>query len=288
MKRALLAAVIALGGAAALFGEPLTAVRRPIVVSEPVSGRISSVGGDVTIRARISGDVVVWGADVRIEPGGEVDGDVVDFGGTVSAAPGAIRGRLLTPGSLAALYLAEAKSAPWARENPASGRAGASWTTYAGLRLLILALWMLVSSLVLRLGSSGVARAAAALEENPGLSAASGVVGIVFLFLAGVAAFTALPEAARAPAGAAILAAAFAAKVFGMTAVFLLAGQKLSGNRFAPPARPAALALGLAVCGAVSLVPVAGPLLWSAASVAAVGTAVFTRLGSPRFRVSTA
>jgi hypothetical protein len=145
---------------------------------------------------------------------------------------------------------------------------------------------MIASSLVLRLRGSGVARASAAIEERPALAAASGVVGIVFLFLAGVAAFTAFPPAARAPAAALILAAAFGSKLFGMTALFLFTGQKL-GGRFSPAARPGALALGLAICGAVSLVPVAGPILWSAASILAVGAAIFTRLGSPRFRVAT-
>jgi hypothetical protein len=286
VNRALLAAAVVLGAAGGLRAESLTAVRRPIVVSAPVAGRIASIAGDVVIRARVTGDVVVWGADVRVEAGGEVDGDVVDFGGSVSAPPGTIRGRLLTPGSLAALYLAEAQNAPWSRANPASGRGPVPWTTYAGLRLLLLAVWMLASSLVLGVAGSGVARASVALEENPGPCAASGIVGIVFFLLAGVAGFTALPEPARVPAAAAILAAAFASKIFGMTALFLLVGQKLSGNRYAPPRRPASLALGLAVCGAISLVPIVGPLFWSAASVFAVGAAVFTRLGAPRFRVA--
>ena len=264
-----LAALLLLAAAGAASAAPLTTVRRPLVVSTPVPGRVASVGGDV----------IVWGADVRIEPGGSVAGDVVDFGGTVAAPPGAIGGRLLTPGSLAGLYLAEAKRAPWER--------GTAWTTFAGLRLFVLAIWMLLSSLVLRFRSSAVARMARVLEESPGSSAASGVVGVVFLFLAGVAAFTALPGSVRVPAAAAILAAALALKLFGMTALFLFAGQALT-RRFSPAARPAALALGLAVCGAVSLVPVAGPLVWSAASVFAVGAAVYTRLGSPRFRVAAA
>jgi hypothetical protein len=214
-----------------------------------------------------------------------VEGDVVVFGGRVAAPPGAIRGRVLTPGSVAAIYLAEARSAPWSRENPESGRGGVPWRTFAGLRLFLLAFWTAASALVLRFRGSGVARASLVLEENPALAAASGVIGIAFLFLAGVAAFTALPGALRVPAAALILAAAFGAKLFGMTAFFLFAGQKLAG-KFAPAARPAAMTLGLAICGAISLVPVAGPVLWSAASVLAVGAAIFTRLGSPRFRVA--
>jgi hypothetical protein len=137
---------------------------------------------------------------------------------------------------------------------------------------------MVASAIVLRFRGSGVARASLAIEENPALAAAAGVTGIAFLFLAGVAAFTAFPAALRVPAAALILAAAFGAKLFGMTALFLFTGQKLAG-KFAPAARPAALALGLAI---------AGPILWSAASVLAVGAAIFTRMGSPRFRVSAA
>ena len=279
-------AALALAAAAAR-AQSVTSVRSPVLVASPVAGRVVSVGGDVTIRARVSGDVVAWGGDVRIEPGGMVEGDVVDFGGRVAAPPGAVGGRVLTPGSLAAIYLAEAQSAPWSRENPASALGGVRWRTFAGLRLFVLALWMVASAIVLRFRGSGVARASLALEENPALAAAAGVIGIVFLFLAGVAAFTAFPAALRVPAAALILAAAFGAKLFGMTALFLFTGQKLAG-KFAPAARPAALALGLAICGAVSLVPIAGPILWSAASVLAVGAAIFTRMGSPRFRVSAA
>jgi hypothetical protein len=290
VKRAGLGIAFVLAAAAVARADTLTTVRRPVIVSEPVSGRVASIGGDVTIRSRVAGDVIVWGADVRIEPGGFVGGDVVDFGGSVAAPEGAIRGRLLTPGSLGALYLAEAERAPWARENAPWARGArrtVPWTTVAGLRLFVLAMWILLSSIVLRFRSGSVARMAKVFEESPGAAAASGVVGIVFLFLAGIAAFTALPAAARVPAAAAILAAAFALKLFGMTALFLFAGQKLTG-RFSPASRPAALVLGLAVCGAVSLVPVAGPLLWSAASVFAVGAALYTRLGAPRFRVAEA
>jgi hypothetical protein len=46
--------------------------------------------------------------------------------------------------------------------------------------------------------------------------------------------------------------------------------------------------VGFAVLGGISLVPVAGPLLWSAASIVAVGTALLSRFGRPAFRVAIA
>jgi len=270
------AALLAVSSAASAAN--VTSVGRTVVVSAPVSGRVTSIGGDVLVRAPVSGDVVVWGGDVRLEPGAAVEGDVVDLGGTVAGPASSVRGRILTPGSLTAIYLSEARRAPWQTSE-------IGWATLAGLRLFVLALWTLAASVVLRFWSSPVSRAATAFEEGPGLAAASGIVGVVFLFLAAIAALTALPSAARVPAAALIVAAAFALKVFGMTALFVFVGQRLTGwNRAA--SRPGALALGLLVCGAVSLVPVAGPIVWSAASVLSVGAAVSTRFGSPRFRVS--
>jgi len=284
VKRPAIAAAVLAATFAAVLAVPtgalagnLTSVRRPVVVTIPVSGRVTSLGGDVTIRARVAGDVVVWGGDVRVDPGGQVAGNVVVFGGGVAGDTAAIRGRILTPGSLTAVYLSEARRPPWRSTD-------LPWTTFAGLRLFILALWTLAASLLLRFWSREVSRAAAVFEESPGLAAASGIVGVVFLFLAAIAALTALPGGVRLPAAAVLIAAALAMKVFGMTALFIFVGRRLSGwNRAS--SRPAALALGLAVCGAVSLLPVAGPIVWSAASILAVGAALSTRFGSQRFRV---
>jgi hypothetical protein len=53
-----------------------------------------------------------------------------------------------------------------------------------------------------------------------------------------------------------------------------------------PARRPAALASGLAVLGLISLVPFVGPVVWSAASVAAVGIALLSRFGMPRYKIA--
>ncbi len=240
-----------------------------------------SLGGDVDLRARVSGDVVAWGGSIRLAPGSSVGGNLIAFGANVTGDHGAVGGRILTPGSLAELYLSEAKRGPL---HPSSGK---DLATSLGLRLLVLSIWVALSALVLRLWSGPAARAARCFAENPAAAAAAGLAGVVFLLVAGVTAFSAFPSALRVPLAAAILAVAAALKIFGMTAFFLFLGQTI-GRRFSPRNRPAALALGLAVAGLVSLVPFAGPLLWSAASVVSVGAAVYTRFGSPRFRVAVA
>ena len=70
-----------------------------------------------------------------------------------------------------------------------------------------------------------------------------------------------------------------------MGALFLLLGQKLVKS-VAPVKRPAAVAAGLALLGAVSLLPFVGSVVWSAASVVAVGIALTSRFGAPAYRVA--
>lgn len=279
MKRALLLVLVA---ASPAFGEgPVVTVGKPLDVSAPVAGRVISVGGSLKIRSAVQGDVLCWGGDVSFADAGSVAGDLIIFGGTVSGSEGRVHGRLLTPGSLAAIYLAEARQSPW-RPPPASRAA-----TFLGLRLLVLAVWLAAATLVLRIFGSGLARAALCLEESPGAAASAGLLTVVVLFLAGVAAVAGLPSGVGTPVALLILALAAALKVFGMSALFLFVGQKVSG-RLAARRRPGTLTLGLLLAGGISLIPVAGPLLWSAFSVLAVGAAAFTRFGSPRFRVAIA
>jgi len=70
-----------------------------------------------------------------------------------------------------------------------------------------------------------------------------------------------------------------------MGSLFLLLGQKLIGAVSARR-RPTALAAGFALLGGVSLVPLVGPMLWSVASVVAVGVALLSRFGAPRYRIA--
>lgn len=277
MKRGLIAAWL-LGWASLAAAQSITSVRKTLQILRPVPGRVVVAGGEVFVRERISGDLVSWGADVHLEPGGEILGNLIVFGARVDGAATRVRGRVLTPGSLASLYLSEIEETPW------RGVSMKGWAVRSGLRLLVLALWLAAGCLVLRFASSASARAAQCFELHPGFAAISGLLAIVILLVAGVTAMTALPEAMRVPAAASILGAAFVLKLFGMTSFFLFLGERIRGD-YTPARRPASLALGLAVSGAVGLIPVAGPLLWSAVSILAVGVAAFTRLGLPRFRV---
>jgi hypothetical protein len=259
----------------------ITSIRRDVVVSQGVPGRVVAVLADVRIAARVSGDVIVWGGNVSFAPGGSVAGDVVVFGGDVEAPPGAalpVEGRVSTPGSLLRLYLSEMRRAPWEE----TGLVG---SVFSGLHLLALSLWLAVALALLWLFSSPLSRAALSAEEDWSGSLLAGALGVLTIFLAAGAALSLLPSSIAVPLALAFGGVAVVAKVFGMAALFLLLGQKLLKS-VAPSRRPAALAAGFAVLAALSLLPLVGALVWSLASIVAVGVALISRFGSPRFRVA--
>jgi hypothetical protein len=115
----------------------------------------------------------------------------------------------------------------------------------------------------------------------------AGACGVSALFLAAAAALALLPAALSVPVVVLFGVFAVGAKIFGMGALFLLIGQNLRRNSSAA-ARPSALAFGFAALGAVSLIPLVGPVVWSIASIVSVGIALSSRFGTPRFRISVA
>jgi hypothetical protein len=254
----------------------VTTFGRDLVVSTPVEGRVLAAFANVRIEARVAGDVVVWGGDVTFGPGGSVGGNLSVFGGKLRAeTTPPVAGVVSTPGTLLGLYLAEMRRAPW--EMPGSA---AVW----GLRLLGLAAWLGLSLALLYAFGSPFARAAARAEETLSLSGLAGALAVLTLFLAAATLLALVPAPLSVPAVLGVAGLAVAAKVFGMGSLFLLLGQKLLGGVSARQ-RPAALAAGFAVLGGVSLVPLVGPLVWSAASILAVGVAMLSRFGAPRYRV---
>ena len=257
----------------------LTTFGRDLVVARPVAGRVLAAFADVRVEARVAGDVVVWGGSVSFGPVGSVGGNLSVFGGTVRAdGPPPVAGVVSTPGSLLRLYLAEMRRAPW--EAPASA-------TVWGARLLALAAWLAAALALLYALGSPLPRAAARAEAELSTSALAGALSVLTLFLAAAAVLALLPSAISVPVVLAVAAFAVAAKIFGMASLFLLLGQRLLG-RVGARQRPAALAAGFAALGGISLVPLVGPVIWSAASVLAVGVALLSRFGAPRYRVALA
>jgi hypothetical protein len=278
---ALLLALALPSSAAKAVSGSITTVGRDVVVSTATPGRVIAVLASVRVAARVSGDVVVWGGNVSFAPGGSVGGDLLVFGGTIEAPPGGalpVEGRVATPVSLLRVYLDETRRAPWE-----TASAGAS--ILGGLHLVALSAWLAVALALLYFFSSPLSRAAMSAEEDWTGALAAGALGVLTLFLAAGAALSLLPSAVAIPIALASAAVAVAAKVFGMVALFLLLGQKVL-KTFAPARRPAALAAGFVLLGGLSLVPFLGAVVWSAASIVAVGVALMSRFGTPRYKIA--
>ncbi len=255
------------------------AVARDIAISEPV-GRVVAVLSNVRIDSRVSGDVIVWGGDVSFGPSGFVHGNLSVFGGDVRVPAGRImpvRGTVSTPGTLLHLYLAEMRRAPWEESSRA-------WT-FRGLRLIALSAWLAASLTLLYVFGSPFARAAASAESDFSGTLLAGALGVLTLFLAAAAALALLPAPLSVPLAVSFGALAVTAKVFGMGALFLLTGQKLL-KTVSPARRPASLVVGFAVIAGISLFPLVGAFVWSAASIVAVGITFLSRFGAPRLRVA--
>jgi hypothetical protein len=282
VRAALAALAVLISSAAVASPAGISTVGRDVVVNEKVPGRVVAVAADVRIESTVAGDVIVWGGDVSFGPTGSIGGNLFVLGGTVHDAPGRalpVAGTVATPGALLRIYLAEMKRAPW--------EPGALSPVVWGLRLLALSVWLAIATGLLYFFGSPLSRAAERADSNWTAALTAGVLGVLTIFLAAAAALALLPTAVAVPVTLVLGAAAVAAKIFGMGALFLLIGQKLTES-VSPARRPAALAAGFAVLGGLSLLPIAGAIVWSAASVVAVGIAFLSRFGAPRWRISLA
>jgi hypothetical protein len=253
---------------------------RNVLVAQPVEGRVVAVLSNVRIEAPVSGDVIVWGGGVSFGPQGEVRGNLSVFLGEIAASPGRnlpVKGTVSTPGTLLGFYLSEMERAPW----KSSARQG----TLTGLRLIVLSVWLFVALALLYAFGSPFARAAACAESDWSGAVAGGILGILTLFLAAASALAILPASLSVPIALGVAVILVAAKIFGMGALFLLIGQRLT-RKVAPAARPSSLAIGFLLLAAVSLVPLVGEFVWIAASVVAVGITLISRFGTPRYRVA--
>jgi hypothetical protein len=281
--RAAIAALALLVASAAVASPTgISTVGHDVVVNERVPGRVVAVAADVRIEGEVAGDVIVWGGDVSFGPAGSIAGNLFVLGGTVRGVPGRalpVAGTVATPGALLRIYLAEMKRAPW--------EPGALSPVVWGLRLLSLSAWLAIATGLLYFFGSPLSRAVERAESNWTAALTAGALGVLTIFLAAAAALALLPSVVAIPVALVLGGAAVAAKVFGMGALFLLVGQRLTES-VSPARRPAALAVGFAVLGGLSLLPIAGAIVWSAASVAAVGVAFVSRFGAPKWRISLA
>jgi hypothetical protein len=254
----------------------VTALGRSIEVRGDVEGAVVSTFGGVLVTGRVSGPVVAIGGDVVMAGNGRVEGDVLAVGGAVrfdgaASAARSVGGRVRSLGALEAAFLSELRTSPLA--------GAAVSPLLVSFRLFLLLLWLAMALLLLRTAPRALGDAATLVRGRLVLLGALGTSAVLTGLLVSSGFVLALPAKASLALAAAVVTLLYAAKLWGLAALFLAAGRRLlRGARRGSSlfGDPAAVTAGLLALGLPSLVPVFGPLFWALVSVVAIGVAVRT------------
>ncbi|HUP48753.1 MAG TPA: hypothetical protein VNA04_08170 [Thermoanaerobaculia bacterium] len=236
------------------------------VIDSPVTGSVQVFGGSAYINSVVDGEVLVIGGNVIFSGAGRVTGNVIHGGGRVMGGENRVAGRIYPLATIEGAAASLARSA-------------------AVVALLLL--W-LAAAVVLTLAagreirfSSVEVRASALYCFAVGLVAVTSFVltAIVFSYL--------IPYLAGGPLLAALAAFAILTKVYGMVAVFHAVGSLVAGAKTREQLASrkwlrgdlAMVVIGLLILGALRMIPFAGAVIWSAASIFGVGAALATKFG---------
>ncbi|MFI5198546.1 MAG: hypothetical protein ACHQJD_08000 [Thermoanaerobaculia bacterium] len=245
---------------------------REIFLEGELGGSAVLVGGATAIvSGRIRRDLILLGSGATIKRGAVIDGDVLAVGGSLtfeenSSAALSVRGRIRTITALEAAVLSELRTSPLLER--------AISPLVLSFRLFLLFAWLAVSLGLLFLAPRPVLGAA---DEAPGriaFLAALGATAVLTAVFLTAFALSILPARLALVFGVALLAALAAAKIFGLAALFVVLGRRATRGAARGDllfGDPSALAIGLMILGLLSLVPVAGPILWGLASLAGIG-----------------
>ncbi len=252
---------------------------RPARIDGQVEGSLAAVAAPVTLSGTVNRDVIVFGADAVIEGPAQVGGDVLVVGGSIhfvsGATPGAVRGRILTLSALETAFLTELETSPLG--------VSAAPALLTALRLILLTGWLAAALALLLLRPRWIFRAADSLGKRLAVIVLAGLLCVLSALLLASACFLLAPGVPGLLVALLLGSLLFAAKVFGLAAVFLAVGRLLVGRARRGSlffGEPAAMAAGLLALGILSLVPAAGPFIWGVASVAGIGVTVFLMFAS--------
>lgn len=259
--------------AGSLARQQVVALGRDLVVDGRALSDVAAVDGSIRVSGSVAGDVIVLGGAARLEPTAHVEGDVFVLGGTLSALEGArIDGRAVAHPTFSSAWLT-------LLEGPSVGGSSLSSLVVAA-KLALLAAWVLTALLLLSVSGREVRRTSEEVAAEPALCFLAGLTGVLALFLTALffSAFAAV--VVGVPLLVLVVVVALVLKVWGMVAVFHALGsglwRRLGRGRGSPVL---GAVLGLAVLGAMKLVPYAGVWVWTAATLIGIGAALRTKLG---------
>jgi preprotein translocase subunit SecG len=235
-------------------------------VNRPVSGSMFVFGGSANINDVINGDLLVLGGSIVFGGRGRVTGNVIYSGGRVVDGEGRIGGR------------------SWALSS-VEGAAASLQKTAVIVSLLF---FWIIGAVLLTLASAREVRASSVELRASALHCFTlGLVATTSFVLTALVFSYLIPFLIGIPLLAGLGVFAALTKIYGMVAVFhamgtIIAGyrtrEQLAGRKWLRGDLAMVLA-GIAILGAIRLIPVVGTIVWSLASVFGVGVALATKFG---------
>ncbi len=265
----------------------VVALAKSFFLEGELDGSAVLVGGPgASVAGHIRRDLILLGTSAKVRRGARIDGDVLALGGSLTfeenppaSSSDATRssgwshpqvgGRVRTISALEAAVVSELET------SPASSLA--RWPFLLSFRLLLLFLWLVVTLVLLYAAPRALSDSARGIPGRSAFLGALGATAVLTAAFGGALALSVLPARVALLGGALALAALVAAKAWGLAALFLALGRRMNARAARGTALfgdPAAAALGLLALGALSLLPVVGPLLWGAASLVGIGVSV--------------
>lgn len=235
-----------------------------------------SFGGPVEVDGEVSGDAVAFGGDVHVSAGGRVLGDAVSFGGKVEVDPGGVvlgdrvafagTPEEMQVGGPAAVTSSLAGPLQWAE----------SWLKDQVRRLVLLLSLAGAGVLILGLFPDRVRRISGSLEIHPFKYSIAGLLlsfaGITAVALFGITLI-------GLPVSGLLLVLMAMGWLLGFVALCQTMGDILpfsSRNK----ARIVSFLAGIAILGAIGMLPYIGKLILALSLFPCLGAAIATRFGS--------
>lgn len=239
---------------------------RDAVIDAPVHGSVQVLGGSARVNNLIEGDLLVIGGDVIFAGAGRITGNLIHGGGRVVGADRRVGGRIYPLTTLEG--------------------AAASLTRSAVVLALLLG-WLLVAVILTLGGGKEVRFSSVEIRASTLYCFAIGLVGFTSFILTAIMFSYLVPYVVGIPLLVALGVFGILTKVYGMVAVFhavgtLVAGAKTRDQMVSRRWFRGDLAMvvaGLLLLGALRMIPVVGPIIWSGASIFGIGVALATRFG---------
>ena len=237
-----------------------------VVISEPVSGSVQVYRGSADVQNVIEGDLLVVGGNITFSAAGHVNGNVIYGGGQVVNGEGRVDGRVYSLASVEG--------------------AAASLTKNAVVLSLLL-VWLIAAIIVTLASPREIRLSSMEVRVSTLHCFALGLVAVTSFVLTAIVFSYLVPYLIGIPLLAALAVFATLTKIYGMIAVFHAAGTIVAGLRSRDQLSSrkwlrgdlAMVVVGFLILGAIRLIPVVGPLAWSAASIFGVGVTLATKFG---------